>query len=173
MNEAGTIIAGRCSDGGSIFSPAVYWIEDGVSEALDLDLPGLPSDATGEAKDANDDGVVIGIANGELRSFSWKDGLMTAVPNTMGGEEVTVYAINNHGLIVGYRHAAHLLRHLVKQAHEGERGYSPDLPGGRAWSLVVVGNLHAKDDPRNGLAFEHIIEAECDKSIVGLAGVQV
>ena len=100
MNTAGTIIAGRCSDGGSIFSPAVYWIEDGTALALDL-LPGLPDDATGEARDVNDAGVVIAQIDGEARAYTWIDGVITEIPNLVGGTGIGVAGINNHNLIVG------------------------------------------------------------------------
>lgn len=101
MNEAGTIIVGECdNDVNSRSVPAVYWIEEGI--ALDLELlPGLPSDASGEARDVSDDGIVIGVIDNEQRSFTWLDGEMTELFNGLGGEGVTVHAINNHGLIVG------------------------------------------------------------------------
>ncbi|MCH7703003.1 MAG: hypothetical protein IID37_15075 [Planctomycetes bacterium] len=102
MNDAGTMVAGRCDrdDSQELIVPAVYWIDEGVS--LDLDLfDDLPADATGEARGVNDDGVVIGVVDGEQRSFYWIDGELTEILNGLGGEGVIANAINNHGLIVG------------------------------------------------------------------------
>ncbi|MCH7700631.1 MAG: hypothetical protein IID37_02980, partial [Planctomycetes bacterium] len=101
MNDAGTIIVGQCDRTGSgDIVPAVYWIEAGTS--LDLDLfDDLPADATGEARGVNDDGVVIGVVDGEQRSFIWQDGVLSEIFNGLGGVGVVVTAINNHGLIVG------------------------------------------------------------------------
>ncbi|MCH7700834.1 MAG: hypothetical protein IID37_04030 [Planctomycetes bacterium] len=101
INQAGTMAVGSCDRNGSGLSvPSVYWIDEGISLALDL-LPGLPDDATGLARDVNDAGVVIGIVDGEQRSFIWQDGVMTEIFNGLGGQGVVVNAINNHGLIVG------------------------------------------------------------------------
>ncbi len=103
INDAGTMGVGTCDrdDSLELIVPAVYWIDEGISLDLDLSLPGLDWDATGEAVDVNDNGVVIGTIDHEQRSFSWKDGVMSEVPNGLGGEGVTVTAINNHELIVG------------------------------------------------------------------------
>ena len=101
MNDGGTIIVGQCDTNGSgIDAPAVYWIEDGTALALDL-FDDLPADATGEARDVNDDGVVVGVVDGEHRSFIWQDDVMTEIFNGLGGEGVVADAINNRGLIVG------------------------------------------------------------------------
>ncbi|MCH7703449.1 MAG: hypothetical protein IID37_17370 [Planctomycetes bacterium] len=103
INDAGTMAVGQCDTNGSgVDAPAVYWIEDGTALALDL-FDDLPADATGEARDVNDDGVVVGIVDG-IRSFIWQDGVLTEIFNGLGGEGVTVWAINNHGLIVGLAH---------------------------------------------------------------------
>ena len=105
INGAGTMAVGTCDrdDSLELIVPAVYWIDEGTS--LDLDLfDDLPFDATGEAHDVNDDGVVIGDIDGEHRSFIWQDGVLTEILNGLGGEGVHVWAINNHGLIVGLAH---------------------------------------------------------------------
>ena len=101
MNDAGTIIVGQCDTNGSgIDAPAVYWIEDGTALRLDL-LPGLPDDATGEARGVNDQGVVVAKIDGEGRSYTWIDGEITEIPNLVGGTSIVVSDINNHNLIVG------------------------------------------------------------------------
>ena len=101
INDTGTMAVGSCdTNGQGVLAPAVYWIEDGTALALDL-LPGLPEDASGEGRDVNDDGVVIGVVNGEQRAFMWQDGVLTEIFNGLGGEGVVANAINNHGLIVG------------------------------------------------------------------------
>ena len=101
MNDAGTMIAGQCDTNGmGVDAPAVYWIDDGTALALDL-FDDLPEDATGEARDVNDDGVVVGIVDGEQRSFMWQDGVLSEIFNGLGGVGVVANAINNHGLIVG------------------------------------------------------------------------
>ncbi|MCH7701048.1 MAG: hypothetical protein IID37_05120 [Planctomycetes bacterium] len=101
MNDAGTMAVGSCDRNGSGLSvPSVYWIDEGISLALDL-LPGLPDDATGEARGVNDAGVVIAKIDGEARAYTWIDGEITEIPNLVGGTGIGVSAINNHNLIVG------------------------------------------------------------------------
>jgi len=104
ISSSGTFGAGTCQEPSNGFAiPTLY---DFVhAETIGLPFPAdTPEDASATGNGVNDDGIVVGILNyeGELnrRSFVYRDGETVEVPNAIGGSDIGLVGLNNHGLAV-------------------------------------------------------------------------
>jgi probable HAF family extracellular repeat protein len=99
INQHGEIV-GKALTGSGVFH-AVIWKGDGVQ-----DLGTLPHGDFSEARDVNNQGVVIGASNitpnGKPHAFIWRNGQMQELPDVPGGTLCGAQAINDKAETVGY-----------------------------------------------------------------------
>lgn len=121
-------------------------------EVMDAGIVARPVQVYG----VNASGTVVGWytdRHDHFIAYSWRDGVSTSHPSSLGGAQSWIFGIDDRGLMVGSAEVAANVEHAVTWAPDGTLTELPALPGGNgvggalgvSANGTIVGSTTASD----------------------------